>query len=213
MVCCGLQNSGNFNFCLSKLLLQKTLTRIKTSVTFQDKMTWLSFPSWRSPTSPFKKKGPCFGSRNSLGFLCQNTCLPDSDPEEAMEKIQRDKFQRSEVTRKGGGLPSLKLAASLRLKIGKGPQKETRKSSNHPFSGTYLLVSGRVTWRINSWHDRVKWLGLLPQSPPKWFSKQKYVPMKKKRFLDMWDMISWVVPLPSNSGKWVNEGLGWDSQT
>ena len=33
---------------------------------------------------------------------------------------------------------------SLPLKIGLLPQKETRKSSNHPFSGAKMLVSGRV---------------------------------------------------------------------
>ncbi len=41
------------------------------------------------------------------------------------------------------GLASLKLTASLPLKIGRLPQKETRKYSNHPFSGA-MLVWGRV---------------------------------------------------------------------
>ncbi len=35
-------------------------------------------------------------------------------------------------------IPSLKLTASLPLKIGLLPQKEAGSSSNHPFSGPYL---------------------------------------------------------------------------
>ena len=39
---------------------------------------------------------------------------------------------------------SLPRTNILHLPLEAGPQKETRKSSNHPFSGTKMLVSGRV---------------------------------------------------------------------
>ena len=42
-------------------------------------------------------------------------------------------------------IPLPETNISLHLKIGRGPQKETRKYSNHPFSGA-MLVLGRVTW-------------------------------------------------------------------
>ena len=51
---------------------------------------------------------------------------------------------------------SLKLTGSLPLKIGLLTQKETRKYSNHPFSGA-MLVSGRVYTR---WFK--PWLFLSP---------------------------------------------------
>ena len=48
----------------------------------------------------------------------------------------------------GAKQPSLKRTASLPLKIGRLPpqKKETRKYSNHPFSGAKMLISGRVSF-------------------------------------------------------------------
>ena len=78
---------------------------------------------------------PCFPSRVARPQVGEGMWL-DADK---YAHIPLDLLQR---------IHSLKLTAILHLKIGILPQKETRKSSNHPFSGA-LAVSFRFQyWKI-----------------------------------------------------------------
>ena len=190
-VCCGVlwppkQSKLQFLFIKTSVAeKKKSLSGWKHPSLSRTKWPGFHFPVGGHRLHPSKKRS-MFWVQEFPRFFVPKHVSAFPDPEEAMEKIQRDKFQRSEVTRKGGGLPSLKLAASLPLKIGlnapKGNEKVFQPSVFRDVPVSFregYLEDQLMTCKYPYPKDRVKWLGLLPQSLPKWFSKQKYVPMKK----------------------------------
>ena len=154
------------NFCCRKLSVDEKIRHFpgQNDLAFISQLEVTDFT--------LQKKGPCFGSRNSLGFLCQNTCLPFRTPQRPWRRSNgTSSNDRRSPERVGDvSLPktSSEFAPENRQRAPKGNEKVFQPSifRDVPVSFREGYLEDQLM-TCKSPKDRVKWPGLLPQSPPK----------------------------------------------